>query len=153
MKTVKHTTFLLDDGAPAPTSAEVRAGTASGGGAALQSGSINLTANTESTATISGLEASTNYDTYVVAENTVPNLQETPTLMEVNTTFLDTIPPMVTSTDPSDGGLLTAKTKPAKPKALPAVILERTSTRPNWQTPLLGTCSWVYRTTGTSRQG
>lgn len=91
---------LLDDGAPAPTSAEVRAGTASGGGAALQSGYIVTTANTEATATISGLAASTNYDIYIVAEDTVPNLQGAPVKMDVNTT--DTIPPAVISTDPSN---------------------------------------------------
>ena len=75
---------LLDNSSQVPTSAEVKAGTAGGGGTALQAGFINLTANSEAGVTISGLEASTDYDIYVAAEDNVPNLQATPAKVDVS---------------------------------------------------------------------
>jgi hypothetical protein len=66
---------VVADGATAPTPAEVKAGTASGGGAAIKSGTLTLTANTEASASVTGLTAETNYDVYFVAEDRLPNLQ------------------------------------------------------------------------------
>ncbi|MBE9468303.1 MAG: DUF5018 domain-containing protein [Bacteroidetes bacterium] len=65
----------LDDGATAPDVATVKAGTA-----------INITAaNTDATATISGLTAATAYDIYFVAEDAYSNTQASVTLLEVTT--------------------------------------------------------------------
>ncbi|MCC2546661.1 choice-of-anchor D domain-containing protein [Hymenobacter sp. BT175] len=79
---------VLASGATAPTAAEVKAGTASGGGAlaANLKGSItNTAANTAATAAISGLTGSTTYDVYVVAEDGIPNLQTAPVKVTVTT--------------------------------------------------------------------
>ncbi len=86
---------VLADGATAPISAEVKAGTGSGGSGVVASGSIVLSAaDTEVTATIIGLSASTAYDVWFVAEDDVdnatptPNLQASPTVVDI-TTLLD----------------------------------------------------------------
>jgi len=78
---------VLADGAGAPSSAQVKAGQDSGGGAALAGGSIALTASTEGTDTFSGLSDSTAYDVYFVAEDDegTPNIQASPTLVEFTT--------------------------------------------------------------------
>ncbi|MBT3293674.1 MAG: hypothetical protein HN919_19940 [Verrucomicrobia bacterium] len=93
---------VLADGATAPDSAEVKAGTGDGGAAALASGSINLTANTEGTDVFSGLSDSTAYDVYFVAEDDegTPNLQASPTLVEFTTTTPDTTAPAWEATYP-----------------------------------------------------
>ena len=75
---------VIADGATAPTSAQVKLGQDSTSGAALKSGSMALTANVESSSTVTGLTSSTNYDVYFVADD-VPNLQVTPFKVDVLT--------------------------------------------------------------------
>ena len=87
---------VLADGASAPTAAEVKAGTASGGGAVLASGSIALVANTEGSDAVSGLTDGTAYDVYVVCEDSNSNLQSSTTEVDVTTT--SAIPSSVTVT-------------------------------------------------------
>ena len=81
---------VLADGAAAPDSAEVKAGTGVGGASAVASGSIVLTAGTENTAPITGLAPNTAYDIYFVAEDdeSTPNLQGSPALVEITTSTL-----------------------------------------------------------------
>jgi hypothetical protein len=76
---------VLADGAAAPNAAEVKAGTAAGGGSALANGSISLTANTENTTAVTGLTEGTAYDVYFVAQDAVPNLQASPSKVDVTT--------------------------------------------------------------------
>ncbi len=79
---------VLADGATAPTSAEVKAGTGSGGASPVDAGSTTASASTQATISHSGLTADTAYDVYVVAEDdeSTPNLQASPTLVEATTT-------------------------------------------------------------------
>ncbi|MCH7228978.1 hypothetical protein, partial [Haloferula sp. A504] len=79
---------VVADGAAAPSSAEVKAGTGSGGSGELAGGSIPLTAaDTENTATITGLAVDSPYDVYFVAEDdeTSPNLQASPAKVDITT--------------------------------------------------------------------
>lgn len=63
------------DGTTAPTSAELKSsGT-----------SVSITEYTESIIDISGLSDNTAYDLYVVAEDSIPNIMSTPTLVEFTT--------------------------------------------------------------------
>ncbi len=84
---------IVANGASAPTSAEVKAGTASGGGAALNSANATVNSGGFTNAfSVTGLTSQTPYDVYVVAEDDegAPNLQTTPTKVDVttaNTTF------------------------------------------------------------------
>lgn len=75
---------VVPNGATAPTSAEVKAGTGSGGTGQIAAGNVAATANTEATITLTGLSLGTDYDIYVVAEDdaTTPNLQASPTLVD-----------------------------------------------------------------------
>ena len=94
---------VLADGAAAPTSAEVKAGTASGGGTAIANGSQAIAAaNTDYTSNISGLTASTLYDIYVVAEDdeATPNLQAAPVKVDVTMLDPDVTAPSWTATYP-----------------------------------------------------
>jgi hypothetical protein len=84
---------VLADGASAPTSAQVKAGTDSSNAPASASGSLALTANTEATAPVGSLSPSTAYDVYFVAEDAVPNLQASPVLVDVTTLAPDTTAP------------------------------------------------------------
>ena len=78
---------VVSDGAAAPTVAEVKAGTASGGGAALKSGSFAFGAGplTSSIPSVTGLITGTTYDVYFVTEasNSTPNLTTAPTKVGV----------------------------------------------------------------------
>ena len=77
------------DGAPAPSSAQVKAGTDASGFMAIASGTFDITtASTLFTETVSGLSGTTDYDVYVVAEDdeATPNVQASPTLVNVTTT-------------------------------------------------------------------
>jgi hypothetical protein len=78
---------VVDDGAAAPTSVEVKAGTGSGGATAVASGSIALTANTVESGPISGLITETAYDIYVVADDydAPPHIQSSPIKVDVTT--------------------------------------------------------------------
>ncbi len=76
------------DGATAPTSAEVKAGTGSGGSGQVTSGNAAVsTGSFTNTFSVTGLTGGTAYDVYVVAEDDegTPNLQATPTLVNVTT--------------------------------------------------------------------
>ncbi len=91
---------ILENDATAPTSAEVKAGTASGGGPAVASGSkLIAAASTDYTSSIVGLTPSTSYDIYVVAEDneTTPNLQATPVKIDVTMLDPDNTPPTWTT--------------------------------------------------------
>ncbi len=68
-----------------PSVAQVKAGQDSGGSAALKSGTITLTANTESNAVVGGLSASTAYDVYLVARDDFNNDQASVTKVDVTT--------------------------------------------------------------------
>jgi hypothetical protein len=90
------------DGAAAPTSAQVVAGTDAGDGAAINGNIAIAAASTDYTGTITGLTASTAYDIYVVAQDdeSTPNLQATPELVNVTTADPDITAPLWTATYP-----------------------------------------------------
>lgn len=67
---------VLADGSTAPTTAEVVAGTGSGGAGAVASGSIALTADLEGTTTLNSLDPNTTYDIHFVAQDLLGNLQD-----------------------------------------------------------------------------
>ena len=87
---------VVPNGTAAPTSAQVKAGTASG---SILSRSIAVTtANTTATMNATGVSGATNYDVYVVAEDdeATPNLQASPVKVDVLTaTSSDTTAPTV----------------------------------------------------------
>jgi hypothetical protein len=89
---------VVADGASAPSSAEVKAGTGSGGSGQLATDSA-VDSGSGVTLNLTGLTASTAYDVYVVAEDDegTPNLQASPTLVNVTTTSGDVAAPTVTS--------------------------------------------------------
>jgi hypothetical protein len=84
---------VLADGAPAPSSAQVKAGNDSANAPATAAGSLALTANTEATAAVGGLTPGTAYDVYFVAEDAVPNLQASPAKVDATTPAPDTTAP------------------------------------------------------------
>ncbi|NVJ46330.1 MAG: hypothetical protein HWE07_04355, partial [Cytophagia bacterium] len=87
---------VLTDGATAPTSAEVKAGTGSGGAAAVTSDSFDFFTGTYSNDLgVSGLSSETDYDVYVVGEDIAGNLMTNPTLVEITTP--DVTSPTVTN--------------------------------------------------------
>jgi hypothetical protein len=76
---------VVPNGTAAPTSQEVKDGTATG---AIASRNVAVTsANTTATMSVTGLSAETAYDVYVVAEDdeTTPNLQSAPVKVDVTT--------------------------------------------------------------------
>jgi uncharacterized protein with beta-barrel porin domain len=77
---------VVPRGATAPTASEVKSGTASGGAAAIASGS-GATSATVKNFSITGLTSSTSYDVYVAAEDdeSSPNLQSAATKVEFTT--------------------------------------------------------------------
>ncbi|PNQ96499.1 hypothetical protein C1S70_22930, partial (plasmid) [Azospirillum argentinense] len=73
--------------ATAPTAAEVEAGTASGGGAALKSGNLSASSSPfDGSGSITGLTGGTDYDLYVVAKDSAGNLTSAPVKVSVSTT-------------------------------------------------------------------
>jgi hypothetical protein len=84
---------VLPDGAAAPTSAQVKAGTDSTNTPVSASGSLALTANTEATAPVGSLSPSTAYDVYFVAEDAVPNVQVSPVKVDASTLAPDITAP------------------------------------------------------------
>lgn len=87
---------VLADGATAPTSAEVKAGTGSGGAAAVTSDSFDFfTGSYSNDLGVSGLSSETDYDVYVVGEDIAGNLMTNPTLVEITTP--DVTSPTVTN--------------------------------------------------------
>jgi hypothetical protein len=80
---------VLDDGATAPTVAEVIAGTGSAGAAAVAAGSFTAGLS-ETTETVTGLVVETSYDVYVVAQDDedTPNVQDAVSLVEITTVVM-----------------------------------------------------------------
>lgn len=76
---------VLAGGATAPSAAQVKAGTDSTGAPAFKSNNMVLSANTEATASVTGLTRGTTYDVYFVAEDAVPNLQAAPAMVSATT--------------------------------------------------------------------
>jgi hypothetical protein len=91
---------VLPDGAPAPTAAQVKAGTDSSNAAVPDVVTLTLTADTEAAAPVSNLSPGTAYDVYLVAEDGVPNLQATPVKVDAATLSPDTAPPEWAATWP-----------------------------------------------------
>src|SRR5206468_3438869 len=87
-------------GAAPTTSAQIKAGQDGNGAAAFKAGSITMTANTDATATITGLNIATAYNLYVVSQDNIPNLQTTfstiiiPNRLVAQTITFNTIAPV-----------------------------------------------------------
>lgn len=111
---------VLADGAAVPTVAEVKNGTGNGGAAAIKSGNTVLQANTEASVNVSGLDAGTSYDIYVVAEDAVPNLQASPLKLDVTTLVApDTTPPSLQSAAVNGSTLVLAFSEKLDPSSQP----------------------------------
>jgi hypothetical protein len=82
---------VVADGAAAPSVAQVKAGQDSTGAAALKSGSLALTANTENSVAVTGLTGNTAYDVYFVATGTANNDQTSVTKKDVQTLVRGTV--------------------------------------------------------------
>ncbi|NLS12186.1 DUF4347 domain-containing protein [Vibrio sp. SM6] len=76
---------VVDDGASAPSAAQVEAGQDAGGNTVSVKGSFSTT-GTLASKTISGLEDGSDYDVYLVAKDAVGNPQASPTLVNLSTT-------------------------------------------------------------------
>lgn len=77
---------VVANGAALPSAAQVKAGHDSTDSAALKSGTITVSsAGVDAAGTISGLQAHTDYDVYVVAEDSVPNLQANAMKLDLQT--------------------------------------------------------------------
>ncbi|UKJ77352.1 DUF4347 domain-containing protein [Azospirillum brasilense] len=99
---------LVPRNATAPTAAEVEAGTASGGGTALKSGSLSASSSPfDGSGSITGLTAGTNYDLYVVAKDSAGNLMSAPVKINVSTTGGSSNGAPVNSTVPTVSGTAT----------------------------------------------
>ncbi|KAB2871062.1 MAG: hypothetical protein F9K37_04305, partial [Bacteroidales bacterium] len=99
---------VLPNGATAPSSAQVVAGTDAADAPVTLKGNINIAAATTNyTANITGLTASTDYDIYVVARDDegTPNLQASPTLVEITTPAPDVTAPAWTATYPKTANI------------------------------------------------
>ncbi|XOB63370.1 beta strand repeat-containing protein [Campylobacterota bacterium DY0563] len=95
--------------ATAPTSANVKAGQANGGGVAVSTGNVTLSSGAFSgTITLAGLSPSTPYDVYVVAQDDegTPNIQASPTKVDITTAN----PPNTAPTVDLDGNNSTGNT-------------------------------------------
>jgi gliding motility-associated-like protein len=95
-------------GSPAPTPAQVKAGLNGSGTAAIKSGSLTNAANTDVSASVTGLTAATSYAVYVVAEDvaTTPNVQSTVSLLNVTTLpLVDVTPPVFAANSPAVTGI------------------------------------------------
>ena len=109
---------VLPNGATAPTAAQVKAGKDATGTpvAANLKGSIACTlAATEYTASVTGLNGSTTYNVYFIAEDGNANLQSTPVMTSVTTTAAALAPIMgaptatgINSTSATLGGSITS---------------------------------------------
>lgn len=91
---------VLENGAYAPSSSQVKAGKNASGRTVASNlyGSIRLNAYTTASISISGLEAAVNYDIYVAAEDTSLNLQSSPAKIDVKTSSAaDTKAPVFSS--------------------------------------------------------
>ncbi|MGJ8682935.1 beta strand repeat-containing protein, partial [Paraglaciecola sp.] len=92
---------IVADGATAPTSTEVKAGTGSGGADQVTSGHDTVSSGGfANNFSVTGLTAGTAYDVYVVAEDISANLQANPTKIDVTTNSI----PVVAFTSTSSSG-------------------------------------------------
>ncbi|WP_422089578.1 Ig-like domain-containing protein [Tenacibaculum ovolyticum] len=110
---------IVVNGASVPTSAEIKAGTASGGGVAIKSANAVVNSGGFTNAfSVTGLTSETAYDVYVVAEDDAgsPNLQTSPTKVDVTTA--DVTAPRITS--------IVRQTPTASPTNADAVIFRIT---------------------------
>lgn len=82
---------VLADGATAPTSTEVIAGTGSGGSAAIATDNA-LDTSSGIVLNFTGLTASTAYDVYLTAQDTALNTMATPVKLDVSTIATITLP-------------------------------------------------------------
>ncbi|QTE24336.1 MBG domain-containing protein [Polaribacter cellanae] len=81
---------VVADGATAPTISEIKAGTGSGGSGEITKGNATISiGNFTQNFNVTGLTLGTNYDVYVVAEDTqsTPNVQTAATKLDVTTTL------------------------------------------------------------------
>ncbi|GAB5522944.1 MAG: hypothetical protein Roseis2KO_08160 [Roseivirga sp.] len=124
---------VLANGATAPTSAEVLAGTGNAGAQAVAAGSgTNLTDPFTIAAAVTGLSNGTNYDLYVVARDDEgnPNVQASPTKVDVKT--LNTAP---TFTSAAVTSVLDNQTYSYTPTATDAdndALTFSATTKPSW---------------------
>ena len=101
--------IVVPDGATAPTSAEVKAGTGSGGSGQIATGNAAVTTGGfTNNFTITGLTLNTAYDVYVVAEDdeSTPNIQTSVTKVDVTTLPNLTRYVKTTATGTADGSFL-----------------------------------------------
>ncbi|HRI79983.1 MAG TPA: lamin tail domain-containing protein, partial [Cyclobacteriaceae bacterium] len=99
---------VLLDGATAPTAAQIKIDV---GNAVALSGQLSITsASSDFTKSITGVQPSTAYDVYVVADDAASNLQSSPVKLDV-TTNLSTSPLLVPSLTTITFPGFTAKTK------------------------------------------
>jgi Secretion system C-terminal sorting domain len=95
---------ILPNNAAAPTSAQVKSGQDATGASLATNliATIDVTvSNFEYFSSVSGLADNTDYDVYLVAEDLIPNIQATPTKIDVRTnTSGDVTPPAFTATYP-----------------------------------------------------
>ncbi|WP_069472830.1 beta strand repeat-containing protein [Candidatus Marithrix sp. Canyon 246] len=94
---------VLDDNAVDPSAAQVKAGQDNIGTAVSKTGNVVLTANTDGTANITGLTATTNYDVFVMAEDSSGNVSTTYKLDVL--TLADTTAPTFAATYPKVDGI------------------------------------------------
>jgi len=78
---------VLLDNATEPSATEVKNGTANGGGVVEASGSFTVNAETEGTDVVTGLSPGTDYDVYVVSEDSSENMQSSAEIINVTTSF------------------------------------------------------------------
>ena len=101
---------VVADGATAPTSSEVKAGTASGGGAVVTSGNAAVTSGAfTNDFSVVGLASGTAYDVYVVAEDdeSTPNLMASSSKIDVTTIAGDMTSPSFENSTPSSSNITT----------------------------------------------
>ena len=127
---------VLPDGAAAPSSAQVKAGTDSSNTPVSAAGSLALT-TTEATAPVGGFSPSTAYDVWFVAQDAAasPNLQVSPTMVDATTQPPDNAPPAWISSWPQATQLsptsLTIRAKTDETGAAYYVVLATGAAAPN----------------------
>lgn len=75
---------VVNRGATAPTSVEVKNGQAAGGASPVAAAQVSLVANQEASLNVGGLQRAAQYDVYFVLESDLNALEATPTKREVN---------------------------------------------------------------------
>lgn len=125
---------VLPDGATAPSAAQVKSGLDANGVSVSNKGTVDLTAAaTNHTALVTGLDANTPYDVYLVAENIHARLQTSPTKVEATT--IGVLPVSFTdfTASLSKTGLLKAAWKTASEKNNSHFILQASADGKTWK--------------------